>query len=411
LSTPVGLQVFFVRELLPLLVEVWKEQDPSSFSIPGQRVAKKESGAMLGSMRVILDISRLMCAQLSKTCPADKQWVLPVRTIFARYFMVHFPLGADMMLKDTPEGVSMELMNLRLAEVMAYLASSVEGGSSKGPQLGGALILPHEPKTPGKSNGSGSNSNSRNSTPAKSHGKGAGGRGSGGAPRTPVSALATEMAGYTAASDRRAALQAASEAGGGPSADYKTVTTFVLGLVDRLAVVKKAGSGGSSGGGGGGGTSTGGGGGGSMVGASAARNWSVLQVLLVICKQAIKVDPDGSVDIFTGLYRLYSSGACSNTSKEKRALLDFFAGYLSGEANSKTRGHHHQLPAQSHSVLVQWASSLPKLLWSLKGNCIPTSEAALATLVHAGARRYLAAPRTVLGVCVCVCVCVGGGAR
>jgi hypothetical protein len=80
-----------------------------------------------------------------------------------------------------------------------------------------------------------------------------------------------------------------------------------------------------------------------------------------------------------GLHRLYSSSACSNASKEKRALLDFFAGYLSGtdEENSRSkRGaagmggggarSYHRLPSQSHAVLVQWASSLPKLLWSLK---------------------------------------------
>jgi len=84
------------------------------------------------------------------------------------------------------------------------------------------------------------------------------------------------------------------------------------------------------------------------------------------------------MELYEALYALYcDKSLCHPDSRQKRVLVEFFAGHLTGQGNAL---HAISLLPRARVVLEGWVQTLPRLLWELR-NSSPATSAAIVRVI------------------------------
>ena len=84
------------------------------------------------------------------------------------------------------------------------------------------------------------------------------------------------------------------------------------------------------------------------------------------------------MELYEALYALYcDKSLCHPDSRQKRVLVEFFAGHLTGQGDAR---HAISLLPRARVVLEGWVRTLPRLLWELR-NSSPATSAAIVRVI------------------------------
>ena len=115
---PATFKQLVVNDVLPLLLECWIEHNPSGVALQ-QKGSPMED---LANMKVITDISNVVITRMLSTDEPDPALAAQMRQVFAKNFMVYFPLGETLTTDSNPEmDAAIQAMNVSLADLMTFL--------------------------------------------------------------------------------------------------------------------------------------------------------------------------------------------------------------------------------------------------------------------------------------------------